>query len=81
MQLHMLPAVCIKGIIVCTAELYCRRSGARHTLFCKLTVQPLGDLGIWANPKYLFLGVFVTREHVCHNKSGIAHRGRTGINH
>jgi hypothetical protein len=25
--------------------------------------------------------VFVTREHVRHNKSGIAHRGRTGINH
>jgi hypothetical protein len=30
---------------------------------------------------YFFLGVFVTREHVRHNKSGIAHRGRTGINH
>jgi hypothetical protein len=30
---------------------------------------------------YIFLGVFVTREHVRHNKSGIAHRGRTGINH
>jgi hypothetical protein len=29
----------------------------------------------------LFWGVFVTREHVRHNKSGIAHRGRTGINH
>jgi hypothetical protein len=29
-----------------------------------------------------FIGsVFVTREHVRHNKSGIAHRGRTGINH
>jgi hypothetical protein len=28
-----------------------------------------------------FLGVFVTREHVRHNKSGIAHWGRTGINH
>jgi hypothetical protein len=28
-----------------------------------------------------FLGVFVTREHVRHNKSGIAHRGRTRINH
>jgi hypothetical protein len=27
------------------------------------------------------LGVFVTREHVRHSKSGIAHRGRTGINH
>jgi hypothetical protein len=27
------------------------------------------------------MGVFVTREHVRHNKSGIAHRGRTGINH
>jgi hypothetical protein len=26
-------------------------------------------------------GVFVTREHVRHNKSGIAHRGRTRINH
>jgi hypothetical protein len=25
--------------------------------------------------------VFVTREHVRHNKSGIAHWGRTGINH
>jgi hypothetical protein len=28
-----------------------------------------------------YWGVFVTREHVRHNKSGIAHRGRTGINH
>jgi hypothetical protein len=27
------------------------------------------------------LGVFAIREHVCHNKSGIAHRGRTRINH
>jgi hypothetical protein len=26
-------------------------------------------------------GVFVTREHVRHNKSGIAHRGRTRKNH
>jgi hypothetical protein len=26
-------------------------------------------------------GVFVTREHVRHNKSGIAHRGRARINH
>jgi hypothetical protein len=32
-------------------------------------------------PGVIFLGVFVTREHVRHNKSGIAHRGRTGINH
>jgi hypothetical protein len=30
---------------------------------------------------YILLGVFVTREHVRHNKSGIAHRGRTRINH
>jgi hypothetical protein len=29
----------------------------------------------------VYKGVFVTREHVRHNKSGIAHRGRTGINH
>jgi hypothetical protein len=28
-----------------------------------------------------FRGVFVTCEHVRHNKSGIAHRGRTRINH
>jgi hypothetical protein len=28
-----------------------------------------------------YMGVFVTREHVRHNKSGIAHRGRTRINH
>jgi hypothetical protein len=28
-----------------------------------------------------FGGVFVTREHVRHNKSGIAHRGRARINH
>jgi hypothetical protein len=27
------------------------------------------------------MAVFVTREHVRHNKSGIAHRGRTRINH
>jgi hypothetical protein len=26
-------------------------------------------------------GVFVTREHVRHNKSGIAHRGKTRISH
>jgi hypothetical protein len=31
--------------------------------------------------EWFILGVFVTREHVRHNKSGIAHRGRTGINH
>jgi hypothetical protein len=30
---------------------------------------------------HLHMGVFVTREHVRHNKSGIAHRGRTRINH
>jgi hypothetical protein len=29
----------------------------------------------------ILLGEFVTREHVCHNKSSIAHRGRTRINH
>jgi hypothetical protein len=27
------------------------------------------------------LGVFVAREYVRHNKSGIAHRGRTRVNH
>jgi hypothetical protein len=27
------------------------------------------------------MGVFVTREHVRHNKSGIAHRGRTRMYH
>jgi hypothetical protein len=27
------------------------------------------------------LGVFVTREHVRHNKSGITHRGKTRISH
>jgi hypothetical protein len=26
-------------------------------------------------------GVFVTREHVRHNKSGITHRGKTRISH
>jgi hypothetical protein len=34
-----------------------------------------------AFPTRFLGGVFVTREHVRHNKSGIAHRGRTGINH
>jgi hypothetical protein len=29
----------------------------------------------------LILGVFVTREHVRHNKSGITHRGKTRISH
>jgi hypothetical protein len=29
----------------------------------------------------LFGGVFVTREHVRHNKSGITHRDRARINH
>jgi hypothetical protein len=27
------------------------------------------------------MGVFVTREHVRHNKSGITHRGKTRISH
>jgi hypothetical protein len=35
----------------------------------------------WFAAVWCILGVFVTREHVRHNKSGIAHRGRTGINH
>jgi hypothetical protein len=29
----------------------------------------------------VLLGVFVTREHVRHNKSGITHRGKTRISH
>jgi hypothetical protein len=29
----------------------------------------------------LIWGVFVTREHVRHNKSGITHRGKTRISH
>jgi hypothetical protein len=29
----------------------------------------------------VFWGVFVTREHVRHNKSGITHRGKTRISH
>jgi hypothetical protein len=33
------------------------------------------------SPAEYVLGVFVTREHVRHNKSGIAHRGRTRIYH
>jgi hypothetical protein len=28
-----------------------------------------------------YWGVFVTREHVRHNKSGITHRGKTRISH
>jgi hypothetical protein len=31
--------------------------------------------------RIFFLGVFVTREHVRHNKSGITHRGKTRISH
>jgi hypothetical protein len=31
-------------------------------------------------PQHL-MGVFVTREHVRHNKSGIAHRGKTRLSH
>jgi hypothetical protein len=31
--------------------------------------------------RQVFLGVFVTREHVRHNKSGITHRGKTRISH
>jgi hypothetical protein len=34
-----------------------------------------------AHPFLFFWGVFVTREHVRHNKSGIAHRSRARINH
>jgi hypothetical protein len=35
-----------------------------------------------SGPEILFfLGVFVTREHVRHNKSGITHRGKTRISH
>jgi hypothetical protein len=32
-------------------------------------------------PAPAYLGVFVTREHVRHNKSGITHRGKTRISH
>jgi hypothetical protein len=32
-------------------------------------------------PIGVLLGVFVTREHVRHNKSGITHRGKTRISH
>jgi hypothetical protein len=47
-----------------------------------------GASEIWAWRSELFdvhggclvMGVFVTREHVRHNKSGIAHRSRTRIN-
>jgi hypothetical protein len=35
---------------------------------------------IWWQCRAL-LGVFVTREHVRHNKSGITHRDRAKINH
>jgi hypothetical protein len=33
------------------------------------------------SPFPFFLGVFVTREHARHNKSGITHRGKTRISH
>jgi hypothetical protein len=53
----------------------CLRCTAHHPscvcIRCAFTACALG----------LVMGVFVTREHVRHNKSGIAHRGRTGINH
>jgi hypothetical protein len=32
-------------------------------------------------PPTRLLGVFVTREHVRHNKSGITHRGKSRISH
>jgi hypothetical protein len=42
-------------------------------LMCQVAADPAGVQSV--------LGVFVTREHVRHNKSGIAHQGRTRINH
>jgi hypothetical protein len=44
-------------------------------LVCLVTLLHLVSL-----PKHIS-GVFVTREHVCHNKSGITHRDRAKSNH
>jgi hypothetical protein len=44
-----------------------------------LFLWTLGNTGL--DSKGEFLGVFVTREHVRHNKSGITHRGKTRISH
>jgi hypothetical protein len=46
----------------------CNHKGRPHNLQLRAAV-------------FFFGSVLVTREHVRHNKSGIAHRGRTGINH
>jgi hypothetical protein len=46
------------------------RFGVVQPVLCMSCVLPAANLG-----------VFVTREHVRHNKSGITHRGKTRISH
>jgi hypothetical protein len=47
----------------------------------KVGVQGNPQTGILQSLPKRILGVFVTREHVRHNKSGITHRGKTRISH
>jgi hypothetical protein len=52
-----------------------------NTCVCLRCWWQAGTAGTTLTCYFVFLGEFVTREHVRHNKSGIAHRGRTRINH
>jgi hypothetical protein len=48
---------------------------------CVMEEKGLAPTGIFRVQRCWFWGVFVTREHVRHNKSGITHRDRAKINH
>jgi hypothetical protein len=72
------------SIVCCIAHADCRTAvGSGASMH--LNAAPAGAVACATNLKQPTrtqpMGVFVTREHVRHNKSGIAHRGRTGINH
>jgi hypothetical protein len=53
--------------------------------YCMLPISCLHASSTHQNYTHMaaveLMGVFVTREHVRHNKSGITHRGKTRISH
>jgi hypothetical protein len=60
----------------------CRAHALLNSVHLRMAVHVTIGPHRWAGSiSSHILGVFVTREHVRHNKSGIAHRGRTGMNH
>jgi hypothetical protein len=64
---------CNSGMCLCTA-LTGRGANGRNPMALWGERGPLRII-------IFILGVFVTREHVRHNKSGITHRGKTRISH